>query len=51
MRAIAMPSIVWTTVLPLIGYIVYTTYNRRARINRLRKAGYVSSFAIATYSC
>jgi hypothetical protein len=37
-----MPSIGWTVVLPLIGYVVYTTYTNRARINRLRKAGYVS---------
>jgi cytochrome P450 len=37
-----MPSIGWTAVLPLIGYVVYTTYTNRARINRLRKAGYVS---------
>jgi hypothetical protein len=39
-----MPSLVWTAVLPLIGYIVYTTYTHRARINRLRKAGYVSKY-------
>lgn len=39
-----MPSIVGTTVLLLIGYVFYTTYTNRARINRLRKAGYVSSF-------
>jgi hypothetical protein len=38
----AMPLVVWTAVLPLICYIVYTTYTNRARINRLRKAGYVS---------
>lgn len=37
-----MPSIVGTTVLVLIGYVVYTTYIHRARIDRLRKAGYVS---------
>ena len=38
----AMPLVVWTAALPLIGYIVYTTYTHRARIKRLQKAGYVS---------
>jgi hypothetical protein len=41
----ALPSVLWSLVLAWFSWIVYIVYDRRARINRLRKAGYVSLFA------
>jgi hypothetical protein len=40
----ALPSVLWSLVLAWFSWIVYIVYDRRARINRLRKAGYVSLF-------